>query len=205
MRSISTDLFSIIDKKLASNGAAQAAIKDQDARSLLCYAAETLVGVREKGGNNRGKEVELIQRSSGGRPGDAWCMWYVQALIAYVEKKLNIKSKIYHSGSCASVWEKTPKDQRAKIFPLAGAVVIWKNKKTGMGHTGIFIESTDKKTMLTSEGNSTEGLNSRGEVERDGGGVYLCKRSMKGHGNMEVRGFLIPFSKDDGLKKKTPI
>lgn len=34
------------------------------------------VGVREHG-FNRGKEVELYQRGGGGKPGDAWCSWFV--------------------------------------------------------------------------------------------------------------------------------
>jgi hypothetical protein len=34
------------------------------------------VGVREHG-FNRGKQVELYQRAGGGKPGDAWCSWFV--------------------------------------------------------------------------------------------------------------------------------
>ena len=34
------------------------------------------MGVREHG-FNRGKEVEMYQRAGGGKPGDAWCSWFV--------------------------------------------------------------------------------------------------------------------------------
>ena len=34
------------------------------------------VGVREHG-FNRGQEVEMYQRGGGGKPGDAWCSWFV--------------------------------------------------------------------------------------------------------------------------------
>ena len=38
--------------------------------------ALTQVGVREHG-FNRGADVEKYQRAGGGKPGDAWCSWFV--------------------------------------------------------------------------------------------------------------------------------
>lgn len=191
-RKLDEKLTAYIDNKLAKNGSAQLAIQNKDARSLLCFVAESLVGIREVGGNNRGPMVELIQKTAGGSRGDAWCMWFIQTLLGYVEKKLGIKSPIYVSGSCASVWANTAKAQRVKIAPLAGAIAYWRDEKTGLGHTGLFIEKLSASTILTIEGNTEAGIVG-GSIERDGGGVYQCHRNAKRNGSKVLVGFLKPF------------
>jgi CHAP domain len=192
MRQIEPKMTAFLDKKLALNGAAQEAIKNKDARSLMVYAAEACVGIREEGGNNRGPMVKLIQETIGGADGEAWCMSFVQTCIAYAEVKTGVKSPLPAGEHCMTVFNEAPKSSRVKTFPARGAVIIWKHGKGPAGHTGFFLEA-DGNQMKTIEGNTESGLDSRGNVERDGGGVYHGKRSMVKNGTMVVQGFLKPF------------
>ncbi len=49
------------------------------------------------------------------------------------------------------------------------------------------------KTFISVEGNTESGLNAKGEVERDGGGVYMVERSSVGTKSFKVYGFIKPF------------
>lgn len=191
MRIIEQKMIDFIDKKLASNGAAQLAIQNKDARSLLIYAAEACVGIREAGGNNRGPMVELIQETIGKAEREGWCMSFVQTMVAYVEVKLKIKSPLFPTEHCMTAWNNTPKSQRVKIQPLPGAIAVWKKGNSQSGHTG-FMTEWRGKTFEAVEGNTESGVNGS-EVVRDGGGVYLTNRNSTGTGTMKLVGFLKPF------------
>jgi len=192
MREIETKMIEYIDHKLAENGMAQQAIKDKNARFLFIEAAKACVGIREQGGNNRGPMVELLQKTIGGANKEAWCMAAVQTWLAYVEEKIKLYSRLYASEHCLTTWAKSSEECRVKYFPLPGAIIIWRHGDTTNGHTGIFLEA-DGDQMLTIEGNTGKGLDSAGEVVREGDGIYLNRRSMKKNGDMKVVGFLKPF------------
>jgi hypothetical protein len=192
MRSIEPKMIDWLDLKLKGSGLFHDAVTKKDARTVFRLACEASVGIREKGGNNRGPLVELLQETIGEAQGEAWCMSAMQTCIAYAEKKTGVKSLVYASEHCMTVWSKTPVGQRVKQFPLAGALIIWKHGKGPAGHTGCLI-STDGKTMQTVEGNTESGRDSKGKVEREGGGMYANIRNFKGNGSMKVVGFLRPF------------
>jgi hypothetical protein len=191
-RQIKAEMISYLDDKLKENGLAQHSIDVRDARSLLILAAQSCVGIREIGGNNKGPLVELIQKTIGGAYQEAWCMAFVQTMISYVENKLDLKSRLIASEHCLSTWEAGKNSNRVSYFPLPGAIVIWQHGLSQNGHTGIFLEASDG-IMTCIEGNTEAGISPVGKVERDGGGVYVTKRSMKGTGLMRVKGFLKPF------------
>lgn len=192
-RKITDKAFQYIDEKLKHNGAAQDAILRKDARSLLIYASEACVGIREQGGNNRGPLVQEIQKTADGKAqGEAWCMAFVQTMLAYVERKLGVKSPIANGEHCMTVWNQTPKAQRVKMIPLPGAIIIWKKGTTQNGHTGLVMEFAGK-TFEAVEGNTEQGIVG-GTVERDGGGVYRTQRNATGTGTMKVVGYLKPFA-----------
>lgn len=214
MRKIKPALVNLIDGKLRDNGAARQALIDKDARSLLVYAAEACVGEHEEGGDNHGTFVELCQKTvDNAAVGESWCMAFVESMIAYVETKLGVTSPIFSAENCLSVWEKSPDEQLVQRFPLRGAIVIWRHKKSsskvanpsgtgkrefkysGKGHTGFVLEfdydETEKK-MTTIEGNTNERGSSNGD------GVYKKTRDKHkegGSSDLEVVGFLIPFKK----------
>jgi hypothetical protein len=192
-RNIEQRMIAFIDAKLAGNGLAQHAIEVKDARLLLVQAAQACVGIREVGGNNKGPLVELIQETIGGHGQEAWCMAFVQTIIAYVEVKLGITSRLPAGEHCLTVLKESPEELRVKYFPLAGAIPIWQHGSSINGHTGFFLESLHDGLMSAVEGNTESGLTADGKVERDGGGVYMTKRSMKANGNMKIVAFLKPF------------
>lgn len=177
-----------------NNGAAQEAIVKKDARKVMVFAAEALVGIREATGKNDGKMVELIQETVGGHSQEAWCASLVQSCIAYAELMTGVVSPIIASEHCYTMWNKSPKSCRVKIRPLRGAIPIWNYPPTANGHTGVVDEYEHKSgKMLTFEGNTTKGLKKDGTIERDGGGVYHCERSIKSNSKMKLLGFLKPF------------
>jgi len=196
-RKIEPKMIDFLDKKLAKVGMAQKAIDDNNPRLLFIEAARVCVGIREEGGNNSGPLVELIQETIGSHSQEAWCMALLQTLIAYVEYKLAVVSPIFPSEHCLTVWDKTDKKARVQSFPLPGAIIIWQHGTSQSGHTGVFLEvlldHNSSAMMLTIEGNTTKGIGPKGEVVRDGGGVYVCERNMKSSGDMHVLGFLKPF------------
>lgn len=192
MRQIEKKMVDFLDKKLAGNGLAQQAIEKKDARTLFRLAAEACVGIREQGGNNKGPMVVLIQETIGSANKEAWCMSFMQTCVAYAELKTGVKSPLAASEHCLTVWAKTPKAQRVKISPLPGAIAIWQHGSSQNGHTGV-VTGADEKNFTAVEGNTESGLNSKGDVERDGGGVYATKRNRVKNGSMKVVGFLKPF------------
>ena len=141
MREIEQKLFDWIDDKLKDNGLAKYAVATKDERLLFVEAARACVGIREQGGNNKGPLVELIQQTIGGANKEAWCMAFVMSMIAYVEKKIGIYSRLYPTEHCLTCWSKSPETSRVKYFPLPGAVVIWRHGDSTNGHTGIFLEA----------------------------------------------------------------
>lgn len=192
VRSIDRKMIDWLDKQLALNGLAQKAMKDKDATMLMRLAAQACVGIREKGGNNRGPMVELIQDTIGGRDPWAWCMSFVQTCIAYAEVKTDRDSAIYPHEHCMTVWVKTPRTARILKTPAPGSIVIWQHGNTQAGHTGI-VEAVVDDGFTAFEGNTTSGLGEGDKVIRDGGGVYYTKRRLKAVGDMNIVGFLRPF------------
>lgn len=182
-----------LDKKLASNGLAQKAIEDKDARTLFLLAAECCVGIREVGGNNRGPMVKLLKETvGGGEDASPWCMSGVQTCLAYAEKKTGKKSPVLVSEHCQSTWNGTPKSQRVKLLPLPGAIGIWADIGKSTGHTCI-VRGADQKTFLAVEFNTESGQSPSGEIERDGGGVYHTQRSYVPTKKRKLLGFVKPF------------
>lgn len=192
-RKIENPMVLWLDHKLKENGIAQYAIRHGQARTLFICAVEACVGIRESGGNNNGPLVRLIQETVGTAVREPWCMSFIQTCIAYVEIKLGIKSPIAVSELVTYVWEYTPKSQRVKFLPARGAIPCWRYKGTSKGHTGAVVEVEDN-TFLCVEGNTNSGMNSKEKIVREGGGVYLKRRSLQSDREMELLGFLKPFN-----------
>jgi len=158
-----------------------------DSNLALIVEAKKWVGVHEQGGNNKGKEVEIFQKAVDGQSsGEAWCMAFVQYCIKQTEATLGIKSKIYRSEHCLTVWGKSPTTMRL-TKPEVGCVVIWQHGTTSSGHTG-FVTGVDANgNLLTIEGNTN------GAGSRDGDGVFSKTRNKTADGTLKVVGFLKVF------------
>jgi hypothetical protein len=117
------------------------------------------------------------------------CMAFVQFCLQQVEATENIRTNMFSSEHCLTVWNKTPKEMR-KALPQPGYVVIWQHGDTTQGHTGIVTKLIDADHFATIEGNTGDGSG----VVRDGDGVYRRIRSINGAGSMKVLGFIDPFA-----------
>lgn len=199
MRKIEPAMIKFLDAKLKSHGAAQAAMVTENPRALLIYAAQVCVGIKEVGRNNDGPMVRLIQETVGVAEYEAWCMSLVQTLVAYCEVKTGLPSDLYPTESCTECWEKTPKMWRVKKIPLPGAIPIWQHGTSWRGHTGVLLEYGLYNKISCVEGNTETGLDSHGNIIREGGGVYQTVRDKKADGNMKLRGYLVPFPSREQL------
>ncbi len=172
---------------------AHAALIAADARACFGHAMRACVGIREKGRNNRGRMVQLIQDTLGTADREPWCMSLVQTCLAWAELRTGKVSPIAASEHCMTVYNDTPKAQRVQTLPAPYACIIWRHGAGPSGHTGITISTVKDGKFSAVEGNTESGLTAAGHVERDGGGCYETKRNVIGAGNMKVVGFLKPF------------
>lgn len=199
MRQIEPQMINYIDDRLKDDPVAGVIIKNKqkkNARVLMILAARACVGIREVGGNNDGPMVRLLQETIGTAGKEAWCMSFVQTIIAYVEVKLGLTSPLLATEHCMTLWNKTPWEQKVLKIPAPGAIPIWNYLGTTNGHTGIMSTyDIQQRTFEAIEGNTESGL-VNGTVERDGGGVYLTRRNVLGQGKMKLVGFIIPFKKE---------
>jgi hypothetical protein len=158
----------------------------------LCGIASKLVGVKESG-KNKGKMVEEFQKAVDGKAqGEPWCMSFVQYCIKKTDEFGGISSWIFKTEHVLTCWNKSPKEARLSK-PEVGAIVIWnyyKNgKPTASGHTGIVEKIIDNKTMITIEGNTSDGIG----INREGDGVYRRKRLIGNSGSFVLLGYLKPW------------
>ena len=190
-RDLHPEMRDWLDHKCAET--AHRALIEADARACFLFAMRAMVGIREQGGNNRGRLVELIQETLGKAEGEPWCMSAVQTALAWAELRTGKKSPIVASEHCMTVWNETPKEQRVKNIPAPGAIIIWRHGAGPSGHTGVTTSTVVDGKFTAIEGNTESGLTAAGHIEREGGGCYETRRNTIGAGSMKVIGFLRPF------------
>lgn len=166
---------------------------------LLVAEAKRWIGVSEKGGDNKGPEVEMFQRAVDGKAqGEAWCLAFVQFCVKRVDAEAetimggpNLPDWLWQTEHCMTLWNNMPVGSKLKEPPHPGCLIVWQywkdGKPTPQGHVGIITEIVDLNTIKTIEGNTGPGLG----VEREGDGVYEKRRSLTGGGSMKVKGFLM--------------
>lgn len=126
--------------------------------------AEKLIGVMEKGGNNRGAEVERIIRSGGGKVGDAWCGWF----NAHCYKTAGSTAVTWQWGA-VRLYLPLP-GLRRTTNPEPGDIV-----RFTFDHTGMFVRDLGTGYIETIEGN-TGATGARSDSTTGGDGVYRKSR-----------------------------
>lgn len=137
----------------------------------LLEAAEE-VGVREEGGDNRGKRVQEYQKEGGTVPGQPWCAAFVNWCARDAAKKLKLESSLEKVPLQAYVQSYVDHFRKveggflghrhAKVGDL---FVLWYDKLNRFGHIG-FVKEIDraKGEILTIEGNSNDQLSREGDA-----------------------------------------
>lgn len=164
---------------------------------LLVHEAKRWICFTEAGGNNKGQVVEAFQKAVDNKAvGEPWCMAFVQYCMKQVDLLVDevFLKKVGHHGMektehCLTAWHKSPEKLRFRA-PKVGRVAVWRMGSSTSGHTGIVVQlEKNEPYMWTIEGNT--GPSSK--VEREGDGVYLKRRHVKGTGKMKIVGFLQPW------------
>lgn len=155
----------------------------------LIDLASSFEGTKEEGADNSGPMIENFQKAIDGlATKESWCMCFAQFCIKQIEKKYAVKSKIFKSEHCLTVWNKSPKELRL-AEPEPGCLVIWQFGNGSSGHCGI-VRKVLKDKIETVEGNTSG--NSK-EIVREGDEVAIKSRSKTGSKTMKVIGFLKVF------------
>lgn len=158
-------------------------------REKMIKLAEFFEGVQELP-TNRGYATELFQKAVDGvAQGEPYCMGFLQYLKNLVEDAFNVKSEVFESEHCLSVWKHSP--PRLKLVrPEVGSWMIFRKGETSQGHAELVISLS-----ATGLGVWTIGANTsrEGGDPREGDGVFRRYRSLSGVGNLKVVGFLRVF------------
>lgn len=170
-------------------------------KRVLIAEAEAWLGVSEQGGNNRGQVIEIFQKTVDNRAvGEPWCMGFVQYCLMKADKFTNkildydledkYLNQLFKTEHCVTCWLKSPVECRLD-GPEVGSIVIWQKRGSMSGHTGLVV-TVDRTNgfIWTIEGNT--GPMDK-EINREGDGVYLKKRSLTPAGSLQIKGFLNPW------------
>lgn len=124
-------------------------------------------GIHEKGGNNRGPEVERLLARVGMSPGNAWCAATAWSIVDDACMELGIDNPLPRSASVHRLWEKAPYECKGQE-PMPGTIFCH-DAGGGLGHCGVVV-GVDAAGIITIEGNTNKG------GSREGDGVYRKRR-----------------------------
>lgn len=156
--------------------------------NLLCAIAQSCIGVREVGGDNRGPLVELFQSVVAKPVGQSWCLDFLQACIAYVETVKRVQSPLAATELCLAFWDQG-RAKSSPASPARGDIVVWRLGDTIHGHVGLIV-TLDTLRYGTIEGNTSNAS----AIVREGDGVYSKFRARGGSKSFVEMGVLRPFA-----------
>lgn len=149
------------------------------------------VGVHEKGGDNRGPEVDMFNKTLNDTVSHAWCASFVAYCVRSVEKKTGIKTSVNLSEHVMTMWNSSTGRQVKIGGQRPGDIAVWNKVGTGSGHCGVVTRVIKSKEFIeTVEGNTSDSSG----VERNGQGIYTKQRRVKQIGDMKLLGFLRVFA-----------
>lgn len=128
--------------------------------------AERLIGVMEEGGNNVGRQVEMIIASGGGIRGQAWCGWFV----AHCYKTAGSKSVTWQWGAVRLLWpllgiEKVSQPERGDLVRFV------------FDHVGLFDKWVARLVELETVEGNTGASGAVSDSKTGGDGVYRKRRT----------------------------
>lgn len=155
-------------------------------REAFVAIARAEIGVREEGGNNRGRRVQVYQDAASYLPGTgwAWCAAFVGFCFDELAEKYALPFAT-PEGAGAFWYEDWARQQRLPV--LAGGAKVLRGDLVIYSFSHIGIATTDQAangTFLCVEGNTN------GEGSREGDGVYEKRR-----GKAQIRSIIRPFPK----------
>jgi hypothetical protein len=142
-----------------------------DTRAEVAAIYKSQLGVRERTGNNDGKDVEKYLKSVGLGKGYAWCAAFVHWCLA----EAGVKNPI-------TAWSPTAHNKKNIVYfnnkfkndpQQADVITLYYSNKGRIGHTGFFDHMQSENMTANYEGNTNRGNSNEGD------GVYLTFRPLK--------------------------
>lgn len=168
------------------------AIKQSKASALVqewLRIASGSIGIREKGGPNRGPQVERYLRFVGLGPGYPWCMAFAQQTFDSARARAGApKGDLVKGAAVRDVYKRSRVKGRllASVVRVpAGSMMCFMKPNTPYGHVGIVRTNRLNGKLEVIEGNTGP------DGGRDGDGVYLKVRPIKGYPSLKTEGFLV--------------
>jgi hypothetical protein len=142
-----------------------------DTRAEVAEVYKSQVGVRERTGNNDGKDVEKYLKSVGLGKGFAWCAAFVHWCLI----EAGVKNTI-------TAWSPTAHNKKNIVYfnnkfkkpaQQADVITLYYSSKGRIGHTGFFDHMQSESMTVNYEGNTNRGNSNEGD------GVYITFRPLK--------------------------
>lgn len=162
------------------------AIQNRIWRPAMTRTAAPWCDIKEVSNKNDGPYIELSGLTVDGKhKGEAYCLAWVQTIIAFVEYKLKIVSELKATEGCLDLWNSCPKHLKTYRYPLPGYIAIWQHGTSLSGHAGIVLQ-IHETYFKTIEANSygPDGVSQ---------GIFTHERLYSGEGKMKLLGFISPF------------
>jgi hypothetical protein len=185
-RKLDPDLLHAMRSSVADSEDYQFAKKQGLWRPAITHAASPWVGVKEQANDNRGAYIDMIGLTVDQRhTGEAYCLSWVQTIIAFVELELNMVSPLKATEGCLDLWTSTGQHLKTTRYPVPGYIAIWQHGKGPAGHAGIVISVKDTY-FKTIEANSygPDGVTQ---------GIFTQERLFNDSSKMKLLGFCSPF------------
>jgi len=185
LRKIAPELYDAIIEAGKDYDDFNFAIEHKLWRPVMTCAAKPFVDVTEQP-ENKGTLVELIQKTVDGKAsGEPYCCAFIQTIIAFTEKALNMYSPVKASEHVLTMWNETSPHLKTTRYPLPGYIAVWQHGNTSSGHAGIVLRVTDTY-FKTIEANS---FGPDGKTQ----GIFTHERLFNDSGSMKLLGFVSPF------------
>ncbi len=153
-------------------------------KSLLAlHIAATQVGVRERGGNNRGPMVDKFLAATRLRPGFAWCASFAYWTLVRAGVSAKVLPKRWKAPAVRFWHDWALATGRRRTTPKRGYLFYWLKRANGPGHIG-WVNASLGDRFTSIEGNT----NFRGS--REGDGVYRKTRTLSILQDSPVWGFI---------------
>lgn len=186
MRKLDPELILAMDASVKGDADFELAITNKMWRPAMTRAAAPWCDIKELSNKNDGPYIDLVGLTVDRKhTGEAYCLAWVQTILAYVEYKLGIQSVLKATEGCLDLWNSAPARLKTTRFPLPGYIAIWQHGNSVAGHAGIVMK-VNEVYFKCLEANS---YGPDGKTQ----GIFMQERLFNDSSNMRLLGFCSPF------------
>lgn len=185
-RQLDPELLQSMEASVKGSADFELAVANKLWRPAITHAAAPWEGVKELSNKNDGPFVDLTGLTVDRKHrGEAYCMAWVQTVLAFVEYKLQIESQLKATEGCLDLWNSTPPAMKTSRYPLPGYIAIWQHGDSPAGHAGLVMKVSEYYfKCLEANSFGPDGLTQ---------GIFMQERLFHDGGNMRLLGFVSPF------------